>query len=222
MVVLDILKYMNVFHLTRGKEENVDSRRGGMYVYTYLVSFPIPPTWRDMWFREKKKDRKKRKKRRKKEERIMFPFPFPLVRSFVRSFARADSRRFSRADLILQGGFLLASCAADADGSEGFTDPPSDGVNDYSRTSCISPRDFDNHLLSRNCSQSNQPGSGYVTKARSSSLDGELFAAKEAISDARSLKWSIVVICCAKETIFQHQKSPPPGRVYLPARLTVI
>lgn len=56
------------------------------------------------------------------EIKNMFPFPFAR--------RRADSRRFSRADLILQG--LLASCAAD--GSEGFTDPPSDGVNDYSRT----------------------------------------------------------------------------------------
>lgn len=50
-----------------------------------------------------------------------------------------------------------------------------------------------------------------------------MVAAKEAISDARSLGIVGVVICCAKEAIFQHQEGPsPPGHVCLPARLTVM
>lgn len=84
MVVLDILNVVLSY-----------SKKKGEYLYDLLV---IPPTWRlfsgtcvcvCFFFRKS-----------------CFRF-----RSFAR--ARADSRRFSRADLILQGG---ASCAADADG----------------------------------------------------------------------------------------------------------
>lgn len=92
-------------------------------------------------------------------------------------------------------------------------------------------RDFDNHLLSRNCSQSkNQPGCvgfealAMVTKAREAqAARGRKRGYLRRAFSWYCGRWSIVVICCAEETIFQHQKGPAPRAcVYLPARLTVI
>lgn len=165
-----------LFYLTRKKK--------GEYLYDLLV---IPPTWRlfsgtcvcvCFFFRKS-----------------CFRF-----RSFAR--ARAGSRRFSRADLILQGG---ASCAADADGGreggEGFTDPPSDGVNDYSRTSCYFPAPVWKSIATFSlATAANRWGSG---GARGSSLDG----GRKRGYLRRAFSW----YCGSRDLLCQRGNIPAPG-----------